>query len=434
MAFQQALSGLSVASKELDTIGNNVSNANTVGFKQSRAQFADVFANSLFGVSATAVGIGAQVTSVAQQFTQGNITSTSNPTDLAISGNGFFRMLEPSSGTISGSVSYTRNGEFQIDRNGFVVNGSSQLTGYPATNGVIVPGQPVPLQITTANIGAAPTTSISLIANLDASKLNPTAQTPAGPAFPGLTVPTASPDPASYNWSTQMNVFDSLGVTHSVTLYFVSQNPTTPLNWDVYAQFDGSQFAAAPTPIQTLTFLPDGTMDPTVTTATLDASVLLGSAAGTPLSNGANDPVITLDLTKSTQFAGAFGINQETVDGYANGTLTGISIDPSGVVDARFSNGQTKAVGQVVLVNFANPQGLQNLGGNRWGESFASGSPTVNAPGSGNVGTIQSAALEDSNVDLTSELVNMITAQRFYQANAQAIKTQDQVLQTLLNI
>jgi flagellar hook protein FlgE len=434
MSFQQALSGLNAASTQLDAIGNNVANANTIGFKQSRTEFSDVFANSLFGVSATAVGIGAQINSVAQQFTQGNVTSTSNPLDLAISGNGFFRMEET-----TGQIDYTRDGEFQIDRSGNIVNGSSKLTGYQTdANGVVIPGSLGPLVVNTTSLGAQATTTATLNLNLDSSQATPAIQ------FPGITVPTSAPDPNSYNYSTQFSAFDSLGNQHAVTLYFVSLGTQTtwnttpqPLKWEVYAQFDTTTFKSQPPAstdtgaqdLQTLTFNSNGTMD-TTTTSPVTFDVNGGSA----LSNGANDISVKVDLTPSTSFAGASGVNKEVVDGFADGRLTGIDIGTSGLVNARFSNGQTKGIGQVVLVNFANPQGMQNLGGNRWAETFTSGNPLVNKPGTGNAGSIQSAALEDSNVDLTTQLVNMITAQRFYQANAQSIKTQDQVLQTLLNI
>jgi flagellar hook protein FlgE len=425
MSFQQALSGLTAASTQLDAIGNNVANANTIGFKQSRTEFSDVFANSLFGVSATAVGIGAQINSVSQQFTQGNVTSTSNPLDLAISGNGFFRMQET-----SGAIDYTRDGEFQIDRAGNIVNGRSMLTGYQTdTNGVVIPGSLAPLVVNTTSLGAQATTSANLNLNLDSSQAVPAV------AFPGNNIPTSAPDPNSYNYSTQFSAYDSLGNQHAVTLYFVKSS--TPLQWEVYAQFDSTQFQNQPPStsdvgaqdLQTLTFNSNGTMDTTQTQpVTFDVN------NGTPLANGANDLSIQIDLTPSTSFAGASGVNKEVVDGFTDGRLTSLDIDNAGLVNARFSNGQTKAIGQVVLVNFANPQGLSNLGGNRWAETFTSGNPLVNKPGTGNAGNIQSAALEDSNVDLTTQLVNMITAQRFYQANAQSIKTQDQVLQTLLNI
>lgn len=412
MAFQQSLSGLNVATKKLDTIGNNVANGNTVGFKQSRTEFADVFATSLFGVASTAVGIGAQVTGIAQQFTQGNISSTSNPTDLAISGNGFFRMEK------NGQISYSRNGQFQIDRDGFIVNNGLKLTGYVADAlGNITPQPPAALQVAATSITAQQTSNIALTANLDATATTPLVN------FPSATPPTSTPDPASFNHSTQITVYDSLGASHAVKLYF--RKDAAPVNtWKVFTQFDNTAIAAAPTAFQTLTFNTSGVQSP--------APAVL-SLAATP-TNGAAVMAINMDLTKLTQFAGAFGVSKQTVDGFATGSLTGIATDSKGIVSARFSNGQTKSIGQVVLTNFANPQGLQNLGSNQWGETFTSGTAVVNAPGSGNAGVIQSAALEDSNVDLTAELVNMITAQRFYQANAQSIKTQDQVMQTLLNL
>lgn len=411
MAFQQALSGLNVATKKLDVIGNNVANGSTVGFKQSRAEFSDVFAASAAGVASASVGIGAQITGIAQQFTQGNISSTSNPTDLAIAGNGFFRMQKPGVST----VTYSRNGQFQVDRNGFIVNNGLQLTGYAANpnTGVITPQPPVPLQVTASNVGAQATTSLAMTANVDAGQAVPAV------VFPGAT-PTA-PDPLSYNHSTQVTVYDSLGAAHALKLYFAKT--AAPLAWNVFTQFDNTAAAAAP--FQTLTFTANGVLTP--------PPPILPFAVAAP-GNGAAAMSVNVDLTKLTQFAGTFGVSKQNVDGFATGSLTSLATDSAGIVSARFSNGQTKAIGQVVLVNFANPQGLQNLGSNQWGEvTTASGSPVINAPGSGNAGTIQSAALEDSNVDLTAELVNMITAQRFYQANAQAIKTQDQVIQTLLN-
>ncbi|KZE35265.1 flagellar hook protein FlgE [Crenobacter luteus] len=416
MGFQQGLSGLSAASKQLDVIGNNVANANTVGFKGSRAEFSDIYAASIYGVAATQSGIGAKTVNVTQQFTQGNITTTSNPLDLAIAGNGFFRVDR------AGDVAYMRNGQFQLDRDGYFVNNGFRLTGYQAdTDGNIIAGPPVDLKVNAANIGAEPTTSLLFGANLDAKQTAPAV------AFPGAD--PANPDPNSVNHSRSVTLYDSLGVSHLLTLYYV-KSATDPLQWDVYTRFDTDPIAVPATPLTTLTFNNNGTFN-SASGATVPGTVTFNAPA---LTNGAAPLVVNVDLSKTTQFAGPFSVNTLTADGYADGTLTGLATTPEGVVEARFSNGQTKVIGQVVLTSFANVQGLKPSGDNRWVESFESGRPKVNTPGSSNVGLIQSAALEDSNVDLTSELVNMITAQRFYQANAQTIKTQDAILQTLINL
>ncbi|RXZ44232.1 flagellar hook protein FlgE [Crenobacter cavernae] len=418
MGFQQGLSGLSAASKQLDVIGNNVSNANTIGFKGSRAEFSDIYASSLYGVANAQTGIGAKTVGVSQQFTQGNLTNTSNPMDLAIAGNGFFRVEN------NGDVGYMRNGQFQLDREGYFVNNGFKLTGYQAdANGTIVAGPPVELQVDTANIGAKATTTMTLGANLDAKQTAPAV------AFPGID--PNNPDPSSINHSRSVTVYDSLGVSHLMTFYYVKS--ATPLQWNVYTRFDTDPVDMTVTPPATtpnalltpLTFNNDGTFATPAGSVTFNAPTL---------SNGAAPLSVTVDLSKTTQFAGPFSVNTLTADGYSDGSLTTLATSADGTVQARYSNGQTKTIGQVVLTSFANVQGLRPSGDNRWVESYESGKPKINTPGSSNVGAVQSAALEDSNVDLTSELVNMITAQRFYQANAQTIKTQDSILQTLINL
>lgn len=406
MSFQQGLSGLNAASKTLEVIGNNVSNANTVGFKQSRAEFADVFANSLTGSGTSQIGIGTKISTVAQQFTQGNITSTNNPLDIAINGGGFFRMSD------DGAVTYSRNGQFQLDRSGFIVNSEGKrLTGYAADlTGALATGAPTELTINTSDLQPTASTAVTGIVNLDSRN---TALTAAG--FD----PT---DPTTYHNSSAVTVYDSLGNSHNVQSFFVK---TAAGTWDVFTTADGVSTTTLPTPTATLTFSGTG-VAPT-------------SAPATPTVNftpttGANAVSLTLDYTDSTQFGSNFSVNSLTQDGYSSGRLSGFSTSAEGLIVGRYTNGQSRVLGQVVLANFVNPNGLQSLGGNAWAETAASGNPLVGPPNTGGFGVLQSSAVEDSNVDLTAELVNMITAQRVYQANAQTIKTQDQVLQTLVNL
>lgn len=406
MAFQQGLSGLNAASKNLDTIGNNVANASTVGFKSSQAVFADVYASSLSGAGGLQIGIGTKVDAVRQQFTQGNITVSSNPLDIAINGGGFFRLSD------NGSVSYSRNGQFQLDKNGFIVTADGKhLTGYTvAAGGVLNTGSPADLQINTADLIPAATTTTDMVLNLDSRVSNLSAA-----AF-NLT------DPSTYHSSTAVSVYDSLGNAHTLTTYFVKTAANT---WSVFGANDGVQIGAGA--LGVLNFRPDGTIDTTTTTLPFAVSTAVSTGATTPLA-------FNLDFTGTTQFGATFSVNALTQDGYTSGRLSGFNIGSNGDVLARYTNGQSSRLGQVVLANFANPQGLQPLGNNVWAESSDSGAPLVGAPATGGLGVLQSGAVEDSNVDLTAELVNMITAQRVYQANAQTIKTQDAVLQTLVNL
>lgn len=406
MSFQQGLSGLNAASKTLEVIGNNVSNANTVGFKQSRAEFADVFANSLTGSGTSQIGIGTKIATVAQQFTQGNITSTNNPLDIAINGGGFFRMSN------DGAITYSRNGQFQMDRSGYIVNSEGhRLTGYSANlSGVLSTGAPTELNINTSDLQPTATTEVSGIVNLDSRNSNLTA---AGfdPA-----------DPTTYHNSSAVTVFDSLGNSHNIQSFFVK---TAPGVWDVFTTANGVPTTTLPTPTSTLTFSGSG-VSPTSVPA-LPTVNFTPTTGGSPVS-------LTLDYTDSTQFGSNFSVNSLTQDGFSSGRLSGFSTGGDGTIIGRYTNGQSRVLGQVVLASFVNPNGLQSLGGNAWAESSTSGNPLVGPPNTGGFGVLQSSALEDSNVDLTAELVNMITAQRVYQANAQTIKTQDQVLQTLVNL
>ena len=419
MAFQQGLSGLNATAKNLSVIGNNIANANTYGNKVARAEFADVFANAVGGGNATTVGIGVTVTGVVQQFTQGNIATTESNLDLAINGGGFFQLAN------DGATVYSRNGQFQLDKNGFIVNAAgNQLLGYAAsTDGLIIPSTVQALQLPTAGVAPAATSKINLEFNLD-SRQNVT-----GPATP---VAIDFKDATTYNNATSISVFDDKGQDVALTFYF---QKTADDTWDVYATANGVPVAGtAAAPTATITGMKFATNGSALTNPTAPVSFDVPSIT---LPSGGNSLAITgvaLDLGRASQYGTAFSMTDLSQNGYAPGQVTGINIDKNGIIKAQYSNGQSKAAGQVVLATFRNPQGLSPLGGNGWASSFASGDPIVGAPGQGNIGSLQSGALEESNVDLTAELVNMIVAQRSYQANAQSIKTEDQVMQTLVNL
>jgi flagellar hook protein FlgE len=420
MSFQQALSGLNAASQNLDVIGNNVANASTNGAKSATVDFADMYANALNGTtSATTVGEGVRVAAITQQFSQGTITATSNPNDLAINGGGFFQVNN------NGTTLYTRNGQFEINASGQIVDTSGNtLMGYPATAaGVITPGAATALTLPTGGVSPQATSAMTLQANLDSAS--------------AVTLPATSPainfsDPTTYNNATSVTAYDAKGQTVALTYYFQKSATDT---WNVYATANGTSVSTSttgsPTPITTVTFPASGSA-PTSPSAPVSFNI----PATTNAAGAATLPITgaTLDLSTLTEYGSAFGVTNLSQNGYSAGQLTGISVNANGIVNATYSNGQSTAAGQVELATFQNPQGLRPVGGNDWVATSTSGTPITGAPGSGNLGVLQSSALEQSNVDLTSELVNMMTAQRVYQANAQTIKTQDQILQTLVTL
>ena len=421
MSFQQALSGLNAASKNLEVIGNNVANANTFGNKSSRAEFADMYAAAMNGAGANAVGIGVNLAAVAQQFTQGNISTTDNPMDLALNGPGFFQVSDG-----QGAPMYTRNGQFHIDRDGRIVNNQRlQLMGYPAdASGTIQPGTATALQLPTAGITPAVTTRVTLEVNLDSRV--------------ATTAPAAAPaidfgNPATYNNATSLLAYDDKGQEIALSYYFQKAGND---QWNVFATVNGAPAygtAAAPQPLpgMPLQFSANGagiTSPAQPMSFDIPASTNSAGALTLPVAG------VLLDMSGATQYGAGFGVTNLAQDGFAPGQLAGVVIDSSGVLMARYTNGQTKPAGQLALASFRNPQGLQPMGGNAWVRTRESGDPVVGVAGQGNLGVLQAGALEESNVDLTAELVNMITAQRVYQANAQTVKTLDTVMQTLVNL
>jgi flagellar hook protein FlgE len=417
MSFQQGLSGLNATSKNLDVIGNNIANANTYGAKSARAEFADLYAGAISGTGASQVGIGTRVATVAQQFTQGNVTATDNGMDLAINGAGFFQLHNT-----DGSLVYSRNGQFKVDRDGYIINNQQQrLLGYQAdSQGVIIPSAATEIQLPTAGIDPQVTERIDMEMNLDSRS---------DISLPASGTAIDFADPTTYNNATSVSVYDVKGQEVALTYYF---QKTAPDTWNVYVAANGSSIlsdgSGAPTPVTQMVFPITGTA-PTAPVG----NVTLDIPAAT---DGSYEAIagIALDVSGATQYGTGFSVTDMAQNGYAPGQLVGLQIEQTGVVTARYSNGQTKAAGQIELASFRNLNGLQALGGNAWSATFASGNPVVGVPSTGNFGALSSGALEESNVDLTAELVNMITAQRIYQANAQTIKTQDQVLQTLVNL
>lgn len=532
MGFQHGVGGINAAAKQLDVIGNNVANAGTIGFKGSRAEFADMYAANFYGVAATQTGLGVRTDTIAQQFGQGNINTTGNQMDMAISGNGFFIIND------ANGVSYTRNGQFKIDREGYVVSNSgsklqgwgvnqstgkidkSGLTDLRVSNGQLqgrptdFPGgsdpSPVKFELnldsrsgslqTVAPISLSAATSTEAVAANQvkyvevttgvfvATEANPRVLpldpvdvgqvgtvtagifTPKAPptfhdtAFnyldgttartytPASTLPTSTAgttaavlafdptNPNTYTHTTSTKIYDSLGDPYTMNIFLVkkdmlgtSPNVTSP--WDVYVNIldpaTGQPITTGINNPQTLTFDTKGAIangtPPKLSFGTFTPSLNPPKQAADPI-------VIDVDFTSTTQQGSPFSVNRIIQEGYAPAVVTNLEVSKEGIISARYSNGQNKEIGQVVLANFPNQQGLQPIGNNRWIQTYVSGARTDNAPGSTNTGLIQAQALEDANVDLTAELVNMITAQRYYQANAQTIKVQDAVLQSVINL
>ncbi|WP_116137427.1 flagellar hook protein FlgE [Trinickia diaoshuihuensis] len=412
MGYQQGLSGLSASSNDLDVIGNNIANSNTVGFKQSTAQFADLYANTIASSVNDQIGIGTQLAGVQQDFKQGTFTTTGQALNVAINGTGFYQMSN------NGTLTYSRNGVFQLDKNGFITNAQGlQLMGYAANaNGVINSAQTVPIQVPTTNIAPIATQNITAQLNLNSQDAVPTV------------TPFVATNSQTFNYSTSIQTYDSLGGSQQVNMYFVK---TAANNWDVYS----GPASGAISKVGSVGFSTSGAL--TSTTATAPAtSPATGQISFTiPNTDGSATPQpITLNLAGTTQYGGSDGVNNLKQDGFASGQLTNFSIGADGTISGTYSNGRTQSLGQIVLANFNNPNGLQNLGGNEYAETSASGVPQISAPGSTNHGTLTGGSVENSNVDLTSQLVDLITAQRNYQANAQTIKTQQTVDQTLINL
>lgn len=407
MSFRIALSGLNAAQASLDVTANNIANANTTGFKESRAEFTDVYATAFGSIGSLDTGAGVRLAAVSPLFTQGNIDFTGNALDLAVNGEGMFILND------GGSSIYSRAGAFSVDRDGYVVNVSGQrLQAYPPLDpqgGSFSTASLGDLQLSASDAAPNPTSTADIGLNLQADSPE---------LGPGVIDPL---DPATYNYSTSMTTYDSLGQSHTSSLFF-RKTDTLSRSWDVRLVVDGDNAQTAT--VQTLTFDNLGQL-------TSPMPVNFGSYDP---GNGAAVMNVNFDFGNTTQFGNNFAVNSLFQDGYATGRLSGLDIDESGVVLARFSNGQSTALGKIALANFANPQGLTPLGDSVWGDSYSAGDRRLGEPGAGSFGFLQSGALEASNVEITEELVGLISAQRSFQANAQVISTADSVTQTIMNI
>ena len=414
MSFSQAVSGLSAASSNLDVIGNNIANSATVGFKTATASFADMFAGSQ-------TGMGVKVAAVTQNFNDGTTTTTSRGLDVALSGNGFFRLADS-----SGTVYYSRNGQLSLDANRNLVNMQGlSVTGFPATGTpptIAAGAQPVALSVPTTMMSAKSTVGGTLVANLNSTDTAP------------KTATFNSSDDTSYNYVNSITTYDSLGNAHDNNVYFV-KSATVANSWDVYSQ-DGSVTGSTAGKIGTLNFSSSGAL---TSTNAADGTTQTGLSLTLPMNNTANGAVspqtVALDFTGSIQQStGSNSIGSLTQDGYAAGQMTGYTINNDGTITGTYSNQKTQLLGQIVLSSFSNPEGLKSEGDNVWTATSSSGQAVNGIASEGGFASITSGALESSNVDLSAELVNMIVAQRNYQSNAQTIKTQDSILNTLVNL
>ncbi len=468
MSFNIALSGLNAAQKDLDVTSNNIANVNTTGFKESRAEFVDVYAASLLSSGKTKVGDGVLTADVAQQFSQGSIQFTNNALDLAITGNGFFATV-PELGSLE--TSYTRAGQFKLNQDNFIVNSQGgHLLGFP----VNPDGSSASVSLSTAEPIRIPTASG---APQQSSEVDIRMNLPAGDAYitgaPGNFDQT---DPLTFNHSTSVTIFDSLGDSHIMTYYFVKDNPAVnPNQWMMFAAVDGNMVdlesdpglnnpiagsASGPLSGRPLPIPPHPAGSTGVVGARLefdssgdfinqvpslaDGGIITTQLGAGILSNGA-DPIQTIKVdfnldvlapnpNEPTQFASNFEVTSLQQDGLAVGRLTGIDIGADGLVRATYSNGTSEPLARIAMVNFANEQGLTQVGSTGWKESITSGEALAGEGGSGTFGTINSSALEQSNVNLTSELIDLISAQRNFQANSRALEVDNQLNQTILQI
>jgi len=411
MSFGIALSGLDAAQSDLNITANNIANSATTGFKSSTPAFAELFAVSPQGVSNTQIGNGVQLQAVEQQFKQGDIATTGNSLDLALSGNGFFAVSN------NGAQQFTRAGSFHTDNTGTVVNDAGQsLQVYaPTGTGTFNTTSLANLVIPTGDAAPAASTTAAMTFNLPANATPPTAA-PFNPA-----------NANSYNQSTSLTLYDSLGAAHTASMYYVNTGAGT---WNAFEYIDGTAVNAAPVK---LTFSNSGALTGVVDAAggTNPAAVSFGAFTPT---TGAAAMTVAYNLSNATQYGSTFGVTSVTQNGFTTGQISGISVSSDGVVQANYTNGQSKPLGQVAVANFANQQGLQQVGNTNWEETFASGQPVFGQAGGAGVGNIESGSLEQSNVDITQQLVNMITAQRAFQANAEMVSTENHITQAVIAI
>lgn len=455
MGFSTAVSGLSAAAANLQVIGNNIANANTTGFKESRAEFADIYNNN----KKTSPGAGVSVTEVAMQFNQGNIEATQNSLDLAISGNGFFAMTDKVDSSIA--TAFTRNGAFNLDADGYITDDTGRYLLGGAALGKTVEegfstGSPEVLRIDVSQGSQQATSNVELKVNLDSRGDKHTAGTFEGytESVTGSGVFDIPPAADQYNNATSTTIFDSLGNTHTLSLYYVDVTDLTgnPIinQWEVYGYLDGKAITTDPVNDTTVSSAAKGTAFPmqfdskgqleagpsgSDTSAGNDNSKIeFKNIDLNPLIVGAEDLTFSIDPLGSTHQAANFGVIDVQQDGYASGNLTGVDIDKEGIVLARFSNGTSTPLGQVLMGRFTNDQGLSKVGDTYWQETRNSGTVVLGVAGGTNFGEIRSSSLENSNTDIATQLVKLIVAQQTYQANSKTISTENEIIQNILNI
>ncbi|GLH33468.1 MULTISPECIES: flagellar hook protein FlgE [Pseudomonas] len=450
MSFNIGLSGLYAANKQLDVTGNNIANVNTTGFKSSRAEFADVYAGAnRLGVGKNQVGNGVRLAAISQQFSQGDVNNTGNVLDMGIQGQGFFVLSD------NGSRVYTRAGAFQADKNNFVVTSDGlRLQGYAAdATGKIQKGVLTDLQIDTSALQPKATSLIDQGINLNSSATDIPLEIDDGTGAMVPNLPFDPTDETTYSKSFPTKVYDSQGNEHTMEQFY---RKTGTNEWTMYTLVDGRNpfDPASTTPLTgTISFSSDGSVSSMTAdntghpagasfTVTNNTFTMTGwvpaveDAAGNWASNGAagNADGMKLSMNSTTSYNTETARMSQSQDGYATGILSSLSIDSTGVLFASFSNQQSRAIGQVALASFANEQGLQQIGGTRWTETFSSGIPGIDEPKTGTLGSVESNALEASNVNLTQELVELIKAQSNYQANAKTISTESTIMQTIIQM
>lgn len=423
-SLHTGVTGLLAHSRSLSVIGNNVANVNTIGYKATRAEFANLLSTLEGNVE---IGKGVILAGITPLFLQGALQTTANVTDLAIQGRGLFIVRDSDGGSF-----YTRAGQFHVDKDGILVNPQGfALQGFPVDE----TGRPLGglgnITLDTGQIlPATPTTSINLVVNLNAAATTPTSDWPGGS---GTDAPPADWLAAS-NFSTTVTVYDSLGQAHELTFLFRKTDANT---WEYRAVIPIVDVQADPTDPEnwlavgegTLVFNDDGTLD--VDNSTVNDITISGFV------NGAADlTVLAADLSfvGSTQFARASSVSRIWQDGSAAGTLTGITVNPQGIIVGQFSNGGTKILYQIALADFPSVEGLANVGGNLFAQTFDSGEVRIGTPGTGGFGSLVSGGLELSTVDITQEFVNLISSQRGFQANSRMITVADQMYEEVVNL
>ncbi len=423
-ALSSGTTGLEASSLELSVVGDNIANANTIGFKLGRASFEDALTQTVIGGTGE-IGLGSRLQAVQKILTQGALNSTGIATDLALQGNGYFIVHGNHNGQTANF--FTRAGQFTIDRDGYMVNLEGlRMQGFPADASGAVSGLPGDLLVGTASAQPRATGEITIKANLDAA------------AAP-ITVPFDATNANTYNFTTSLTVYDTLGTPHQTQVFFTK---TAAGAWDWHAMTDGGGLQGGTA--GTLTEIAAGALtfdgEGKLATSTQDGTIQfnpLGAVIPQTLAFNFGDPTGVAGgtgLAGVTQFASTSASTFIGQDGFGSGQLSSIKIDTQGFISGIFTNGQTRVLGQVAVAGFSAPDRLESIGGNLYAQSQASGQPVVGAPGAGGRASVISGSLEQSNVDLAEQFVRLIAAQRSFEANSKSITTADQLLSELISL